>query len=173
MEEQIVTYKVAKLAKDKGFDELCMKLYSDKIFEDFKHTSFGNNKTHSNTKINIPKDAIDSDETIITAPTQTLLQKWLRIKHNIHIIIIPVIGSKNGYDSYPIIGWRADIITLNRNSKNSYYMGYPILDYYTAEESAFDDGDTLEDINIKRFDEPEEALEDALIDALNMLNYGN
>ena len=40
-------------------------------------------------------------------PTQSLLQKWLREKHNIHIIIKPFYDSKTKK-----ISWAADIIQI-------------------------------------------------------------
>ena len=96
------------------------------------------------------------------------LQRWLREFHNIHVVLKPIMGSKNGYDSFPMLGWGSDVICLNKNSENSYYMGYPIGDWFTASSDNFDEGDTLEDfrVNPLRY---EEALELGLIEGLKLI----
>lgn len=71
MKDQLITFETAKLAKEKGFDEL----------------------THffwliNPNRINYFKIASNQKDRLL-APTQSLLQKWLREKYNIHIIIIP------------------------------------------------------------------------------------
>lgn len=67
MKEQLISFETAKLAKEKGFDITINKLYDIK-------GNLGsincNNKCHN-----------------FSAPTQSLLQKWLREKHEIHINI--------------------------------------------------------------------------------------
>lgn len=90
MKEQLINFETAKLAKEKGFDWDTEKSYIERLsytFEDRrKHedismeyipprvllTKFGD-KTHN--KIVAP------------APTQSLLQKWLREKHELHIAL--------------------------------------------------------------------------------------
>jgi|688.fasta_scaffold1560923_1 hypothetical protein len=75
MQEELITFETAKLAKEKGFDEICYYLH---------HPLYGvvdNSKYHKNSKLNVS----DKDKTeYVTAPTQSLLQKWLREVHNIH-----------------------------------------------------------------------------------------
>ena len=72
MKEQIVGFEVAKLAKDKGFDWLCKYAYdiNKKLFHD----------SHCNTNWNDKVFLISE----CSAPTQALLQKWLREKHKIN-----------------------------------------------------------------------------------------
>ena len=65
MEEQLVSYETAKLAKEKGFNIVC------------KDCIYSNNE----------KDGFDSDR--IELPSQSLLQRWLRDKHNICVVIEP------------------------------------------------------------------------------------
>jgi len=80
MEEKIISFTVAKLAKEKGFNEV-----SDGCFDK-------NGKKYSgmNHKNEIGKG-------VFSAPTQSLLQKWLREKHGIHISLEAsvIIGSKD------------------------------------------------------------------------------
>ena len=66
--EEIVTYEVAKLAKEKGFNEYeaCNHIYED---DEQWHTL----TTYTNAK------GIDwSKDKFTVAPTQSLLQRWLR-----------------------------------------------------------------------------------------------
>ena len=89
MYDERVSFETAMLAKAKGFDELSPKVYSvrgsvrvlnywegekeehfDPTFEGFVRNSNLNDDLH---------------DTVATAPTQALLQRWLRETHNIHI----------------------------------------------------------------------------------------
>ena len=72
MKEQLISFETAKLAKEKGFDEMCDNHYcyspsgdSSIFMDDLRNSEHSNNE--------------------LTAPTQSLLQKWLRDIHNIHI----------------------------------------------------------------------------------------
>ena len=60
----------------------------------------------------------------------------------------PILGSKNGYDSFPILGWDYDIFITNKDTWNSFYMGYPVGEWFTATLDNFDEGETLSDLNI-------------------------
>ena len=95
MEEEIITLKVAKLAKAKGFNEACNDMY------------FREMDTISSTKMDMGGYP-NRYSNAIAAPTQSLLQKWLREKHN----VIVEIGGINchidvsfiKYYSYNIMG---------------------------------------------------------------------
>lgn len=76
MKEQIVTFETAKLAKEKGFNWFGKSYTHKGIFQDREILSDYNN-WYSNTK----------DNYLITAPTQSLLQKWLRDVKNIFISV--------------------------------------------------------------------------------------
>lgn len=69
MEDQLVTPETAKLAHEKGFNIKCQKFY---IYNGLLHI-FPTNSL------------LMKDEAF--APTQSLLQKWLREVHNLHIVI--------------------------------------------------------------------------------------
>ena len=113
MEEQIIGFEVAKLAKDKGFDWPCKYAYdiNKKLFHD----------SHCNTNWNDKVFLISE----CSAPTQALLQKWLREKHNIHIAI------KTEYDGTFII----TIYNMNKPQKanQNFYE-------YSAYEEALEAG---------------------------------
>ena len=71
MEEKLVSAETAKLAKEKGFlagSRSYYDLVSEMVF-------FNNGAIYIN--------GLDSE--LIEVPTQSLLQKWLREKHDIHL----------------------------------------------------------------------------------------
>ena len=99
MQEQLITFETAKLAKEKGFDFRCEKAY----FETLKHTL----ETSRDGEITFPykpprilKRNYGDEFTIFIAeaPTQSLLQKWLRVNHKIDITIM-IVGD-SGYEYY-------------------------------------------------------------------------
>ena len=89
MKDELVTFETAKLAKEKGFNEpttdiwyMCRTGIDDK-FELESNQSIVEGYRIINSKCyNYHKN-----EVTIYAPTQSLLQKWLRDEHRIHITI--------------------------------------------------------------------------------------
>ena len=74
--EEICTYEVAKLAKENGFDVPTHYAYN----ENCQKAMYMELCLNRNTK----------DSRSISAPTQSLLQRWLREERNIDIAIIPL-----------------------------------------------------------------------------------
>jgi len=71
MKEELISFETAKLAKEKGFNKGGYAYYVKNKFErslTIKHMN-------------------ESPALTYQAPTQTLLQKWLRETHHIHIAI--------------------------------------------------------------------------------------
>jgi hypothetical protein len=68
MKEQLITFETAKLAKEKGFDIPCKKRY---LSDQYKVYSLANNRGLQIIGIQ--------------APTQSLLQKWLRDKFKMDV----------------------------------------------------------------------------------------
>ncbi len=71
IEEELITFSTAKLAKEKGFTTHCRHYYDEDDEELGYNPDF-------------PENSWDDH---IFAPTQSLLQRWLREVHN--IIVIP------------------------------------------------------------------------------------
>jgi len=71
MKEELVNFDIAVLAKEKGFNATIDTAYSNE----------GHGPYHDSICFN--------KEAYTLAPTQSLLQKWLREVHNIDIIIEP------------------------------------------------------------------------------------
>lgn len=75
MKEQLITFETAKLAKEKGFDLPTGIKYTKLWYNDGVLCNW-------NTRL------VDH----IIAPTQSLLQKWLREEHNIQLCLVPTYG---------------------------------------------------------------------------------
>lgn len=121
MKETKITFETAKLAKEKGF-----QLGSSNSYCQY-HTDYNydNDPSHRESykkgqiqflmdsfMINDEKEIGDfSNEyyTLYEAPSQTLLQKWLREKHNIDVYIVPSGASKKLRNNlYHFILWYKD-----------------------------------------------------------------
>lgn len=74
MEDQLISFEVAKLAKSKGFNEPTDPAYGTEGVLYFQHDG----EEYPNS---------DLLELFYSAPTQSLLQKWLREVHNLAIEI--------------------------------------------------------------------------------------
>lgn len=89
MKEQLIGIEVATLAKEKGFDERCSFFHGS--WEDYEGIHHMDNCNRHNTSKQF------------SAPTQGLLQKWLREKYNIEVIPQPTCSQldfKFGYNYY-------------------------------------------------------------------------
>lgn len=162
MKEQLVKFETAKLAKEKGFNEPVLYHYLDDEGEGtFILTP---NESHFSTEVKMVRGVIDVGETnnvtttenlydifneeiewYISAPTQSLLQKWLREVHDIHIEI-------RNYQEYDKDNYAHTLnFTKNANYKN-------------------EEGNKIgQIISRKYFDIYEEALEEGLYQALLLI----
>jgi len=78
MKEQLIEFETAKLAKEKGFEEFSNKVYNQ----------FG--------KLFIFNSGLLQNHERILAPTQSLLQKWLREEKDMNVWLKPHYGEVNG-----------------------------------------------------------------------------
>lgn len=105
MEEQLITLECAKLAKEKGFNIPTLFRYQgnhnagleyidlfDEIGEEqVSESQFGyviKGSTHNDDSYLVPR---------LSAPTQALLQKWIREKHDIQLFVAPIGAEPIGY----------------------------------------------------------------------------
>ena len=94
MEDQIVSFGIAQLAHEKGFKEKCFYQYNCHTKKHYFNSYFveeNNEQSYSVGENNLKINKLHGDNWIL-APTQTLLQKWLREKYDLHIKIDPTIG---------------------------------------------------------------------------------
>ena len=82
--EDYVSYEVAKLLKEKGFDEPCYTCYIDDEISHYEYSS-------TNFEL------IDG---VISAPTLQMTMKWLREVRNIHIIVNPYTDKEGQHWSF-------------------------------------------------------------------------
>tara|TARA_R110002020_G_scaffold302258_2_gene517657 strand:+ start:160 stop:543 length:384 start_codon:yes stop_codon:yes gene_type:complete len=73
MEDELIKFETAKLAKEKGFNIPCKKSYWVNPDGEFWLTSYNYNEFRYLSR------------PWLLAPTQTLLQRWLREVHKIHV----------------------------------------------------------------------------------------
>jgi hypothetical protein len=92
MEEQLIEFETAKLAKDKGFNEIpCHYVYDEGILKQ-SYQAFN--------RLNFE-----------LAPTQSLLQKWLREEHEIYLC--PIWNTYN-VDLMDMLGYKCKIFTWKK-----------------------------------------------------------
>lgn len=91
MTESIISFETAKLAEKKGFQELCLHYYNNGKL----HAPYLENGSSTDVYYRVDlEDLLENHNykhlsgDFYSAPTQALLQKWLRELHNFHIIII-------------------------------------------------------------------------------------
>ncbi len=86
MTDQLISFETAKLAKEKGFNIPCTDYFLEGHYvSNQKYVPLGLYVTVNQLRINRNKYT----NNIYSAPTQSLLQKWLREEHSIDIIIEP------------------------------------------------------------------------------------
>ena len=83
MEEQLISFETAKLAKEKGFYIDCE--HGFRINEDGDVEFY--ECWHLHLSDHYEKHIKETDF-LYGCPTQSLLQKWLREVHNIHVVIV-------------------------------------------------------------------------------------
>lgn len=108
MTEELVTLKTAKLLKEKGFNEYCKNVISDKGL--MMETIFRTSK--------------DLPKAFYSRPMQSIAQKWLRETKNLHIEISYMYGNY----------WIYDILTIPNHDLVGLY-NRPIIHYNTYEEA--------------------------------------
>lgn len=72
MEDQLISFEAAKLAKEKGFDIHCRFHYDKENGNLYENEDFPYNSWNGS----------------LFAPTQSLLQKWLREKHKLFVYVL-------------------------------------------------------------------------------------
>ena len=131
MEDTKITFKTAKLAKEKGFNERGHYFYKVKSENDIELYGCTEKQLvgfkgyvpiyHKVRDYHTNKEKLNAKLYRCSAPTQSLLAKWLREEHNIHLIAYKNINI-DGYDWCFIT---TDGIT-NINSYKTYEEAYEI-----------------------------------------------
>lgn len=128
MQEQLISFETAKLAKEKEFDLPCLYFYPEwesdvlSVYDmgeglftnDMKQTDYDGDRSHG-----------FGDITLV--PTQSLLQKWLRDKHDIFVELEGLISDRE-------IVYAIDIWYIKEN----HYYVKPFKTRYDSYESALE-----------------------------------
>lgn len=90
MNEQLIQYDTAVLAKEKDFSNTVVYFYSKPRSKMFGLDEKGRSYPIKNTPrklYTVGEHAVLNIENVFEAPSQTILQKWLREVHKTHITI--------------------------------------------------------------------------------------
>lgn len=167
MEKEFVPYELALRLKNLGFDVACFGYYENQ--DENLVINFNNLPLTENQKKRPGLYITDNRNSVLpqwatSAPTFSQAFTWLRDKYKIYYALKPVIGSKNDYDSYPILGWDYDIFKTNIGSTNSFYMDWEVSEWFTATLDRFEEGDKLEDlVEPKLYEEAEFACLETMV----------
>ena len=131
MQDQLISFETAKLAKEKGFKIPTTVMYK------------GNEKSYGhNNEWGIDEKRLDgkfpyTNQQWYSIPTQSLLQKWLREVHNIHVNIFCDYDRKDEtYNTY----WNCNIILLNWGEDREQYVASKIRNFNNKFEEAYEIG---------------------------------
>lgn len=92
MTEKVIDFKTAKLAKEKKFNLETNNFYTKpniKLFGVDEHGRTYLIKNISGKLYKLGEHAVLNERNIFEAPTQSLLQKWLREVHKINVYCVP------------------------------------------------------------------------------------
>ncbi len=144
--DTIVKFETAKLANQKGYINNRRLLYRDGNYYNYKGELNGDTLDEIKDILKYKRDPehIRYDKyNTISAPTQSLLNKWLRSFHNIEIVTYPIESFKNGIEVEDL------------NPEYSYYITIKGIKQFTTKDKVFESYD--------------DALEDGLLNGLNYI----
>ena len=94
LKEDYCSYEVAKLLKEKGFDETCYACYE----------YFSSSVTmYSGWPFEYKGEVVNNSKDRIKCPTHQMAMKWLRNVHNVLLFILP--AQENGKLVYLVEVW--------------------------------------------------------------------
>ena len=96
MDEQLISFETAKLAKEKGFKIPTPVMYKG------NEKSYGHNNEWGIDEKRLDGEFPYTNQQWYSIPTQSVLQKWLREVHNIHFEIKPIFDVKDNLKPYHI-----------------------------------------------------------------------
>lgn len=113
MEDTLISFETAKLAKEKGFnDSKSLELPNGKKFSMTRCCSYSDDDRSTKHRKFYSKN-----NPHYLAPTQSLLQKWLREEHDIHMDISFAV--KDGRPYFEFNGYGVNVSRLKDDSSRS------------------------------------------------------
>lgn len=92
MKDQLIEFATAQLAKEKGFDVPVYKYFYD------EHSTGKRTIGYENHATDYSKHKRGTNYECVACPSPSLLQRWLREQHNLHITV-----SFNAADEYSLL----------------------------------------------------------------------
>lgn len=86
MEEKLIEFNTAKLAKEKGFNIPTIQYYTPKGYSTESEDYMTERYAKSNWNDGVGSYPTSPEKVECSAPTQSLLQKWLREVHKISVL---------------------------------------------------------------------------------------
>ncbi len=115
MEEKLINFETARIAKQRGFNAQCHSYYEV------------NKEAWLHHSVNSPVDynGVEDTRHLFSAPTQSLLQKWLRDVHKINVHIYSIHGNDGSEFQ---LKWSADVYNLKQLNYENYrvMIGYEL-----------------------------------------------
>lgn len=161
MNDRIISYETAKLAKELGFYDLNV---FGKIRISQEHFYYEGKLYHISNLLE--PNAKFKEELAYNAPTQTSLQKWLRERYNVGVYVHPYFDHcKCQYDSHRQLGYGGTTITAWEKEPDCKFV--TISEFLIFPQDILDDGETIEkDFHRPIFKTYEDALEYELYGAM-------
>ena len=132
--EDYVSFEVAKLLKEKGFDEKCISVYHDGKLQLVSSLGIFCGEGYGEQVLTYTNSECEWSPIMISAPTLQMAMKWLREKHNLFIFISTWLRHKDGTVQY----------------------------YYEIRNLNDKDFETIAESTIIEFDSPEKTCEAAI-----------
>lgn len=143
MKETLVSYKLAQLAKELGFNWECNHVYRNNLVERLQYYEGDANGVIKNSMLKYNSTGVEDYQCV--APTQELLHKWLRDTKGI-------------------------IITIQLDTMYCQYCWVSYIIKEAKEPEIYDDAETNYDVDIYSY---EEVIEDALKSVLQTIKNEN
>lgn len=148
IQEAYCSFEVAKLLKEKGFDEECYQIYDGEGYLSFNHVGYINSEK-------------PNEDFCALAPTHQMAMKWLREVHNIDIVIDASVGMLGVKVYVPFISTykplKDELSKVRQIKRGIYYKD----DHWVIPA-------------LQNFDSYEEATEAAIKHCLeNLIDYGS
>ena len=118
IEEAYCSFEVAKLLREKGFDEKCYQIYDNEGYLSFNHVGYINSEK-------------PNKDFYALAPTHQMVMAWLREVYGLSVEIFSIKGTSN---VCPVF-WKGNIVKLL--TQDRVFNGELVDSYEEAVEAAF------------------------------------
>ena len=118
--EDYVSFKIAKLLKEKGFDEYCKSVYHVGSICSVTSLGYHNNEGYGEVIEEKQNSDFGKYDNAISAPTLQMVMKWLREVHKLYIVIRPYVTEEGFFSLFDIKSLKEKEIVVNLRSKTGF-----------------------------------------------------